>query len=556
MPKPQLTTLRLEQIAESPLNPRKHYDPAAMGELVASIQESGIIDPVLVRPLGDERFELATGHRRCRAAKQAGLGEVPAIIRDLDDKTFIEILNVSNLQRDDLHPLEEAEGFKTLLEKVGYDIAAIAKRVGHTANYVYDRLRLLKLTPAAKKLFVAGKFEIGHAVILARLSPSDQERALGGHEERVRYGRVGGVFLPELGLFHDEDAEEDDLKPVSVKELQAWVDRNVRFDPKQDETAEFLFPETVDLVGAAELDKTKIVHVTHEYRVPDEARDPKVRTFGEQHWKRADGKQGSKECPHAVVGLVVAGPHRGDAFRVCVRKDKCKVHWAKEQKELEAARRARAREDGPAPKRKGSSSQEEQGQTTRRELQNKARAFDEQRVAAARPAIIGELQLLAKKMPVDAASSVGKVILAAVMERAGIYGERAKAARAVPPGRTAEDLVRHLAFILLLAALDDDYLANDLKGIDVAAIIAKHAKPLTCVHCGCTHAKACKGGCEWISLEPPVCSAKGCAKKHAAAAPAAEKPAKAKAKGEIAVKKVGKTLREQRAAKKAKKATP
>lgn len=364
-----LLRIPLAQLQESPLNPRKHYDQEALQQLADSLTASGQITPITVRPArnGKGGYEIAAGHRRSRAAALAGLTELEAKVReDLrdDDAAFIEILNVENLQRDDLHPLEEAQGFRTLMEKAGYDIPKIAARIGKSTKYVYDRIKLLQLIPEAQQLFLDGRFEAGHAILLARLSPKDQARAIGDPDDRHNFAdnRIGGLFQPEhIEAATDTELElNDPRKAVSVREFQGWIDRTVRFRPEEMDPV--LFPETATTLTQAIQEKEKVVKITREYRVPDEARDEKERTYGSNSWKRADGvaeepdyggdRQPGTPCDYSVVGLVVAGRGRGEAFKVCIAKKKCAVHWAQEQKE--AARRAREAERdnkaGAAPK--------------------------------------------------------------------------------------------------------------------------------------------------------------------------------------------------------------
>jgi ParB/RepB/Spo0J family partition protein len=338
--------LPLTDFFESPSNPRKSFDAATLAELTESIRKSGVLEALVVRPVvgkknAPTRYEIGAGHRRYRAAKAAGVATLPCRIRAMDDAAFMELLTVSNLQRDDVHPLEEADGYRALMEKAGYDVARIAERVGRSVKYVYDRMKLLQLTKEAKALFYDGKMTAGHAIILARLSPDHQADAIAS--ERSGNGRIGGLFVPDYGDMHGdpalelEDPGEEPLKPVSVREFEKWVAENVRVKPETIDP--FLFPETAAQLAAAAAAKKKVIHITFDYRVPDAARDEKIRTYGAGGWKRADGSFQSRACDRAVLGLVVAGPKQGEAFPVCIAKEKCAVHWADWQKE--SARRKR-----------------------------------------------------------------------------------------------------------------------------------------------------------------------------------------------------------------------
>ncbi|MGH7510901.1 MAG: ParB/RepB/Spo0J family partition protein [Gemmatimonadales bacterium] len=376
---PDLRTVPIEQVRESKTNPRKHFEPVTLAELAASIRESGVLNPLLVRGFSPS-YELVDGARRFRASQEAGLREVPVLVRDLSDRQVLEIQIISNLQRDDLNALEEAQGFVALMTDAGYDVPKIAERVGRSVKYVYDRLKLLQLVPEAKTLLLDGTITPGHGILLARLSKEDQARALAAES---RNGSDGGVLEAERvsdSYFPGDpelELDEGPRKARSVRELAQWIDRNVRFVPDKVDQSDLAFdlPQTADLLQTAATSKLKVVKITREYRVPDEARDEKERTYGYISWKRADGepeetfnaygapakdRKPSKTCDHSVVGLVVAGPGRGEAFLVCVNKEKCSVHWAQEMKER--ARGAKEREryaaaDGkadtaaPAPKK-------------------------------------------------------------------------------------------------------------------------------------------------------------------------------------------------------------
>ena len=298
----EVRRIPLAELHESPLNPREHYDAAALAELAASLLQTGQLTPIIVRPRKAGGFEIAAGHRRLRAAKIAcaqqpdgaryrGLTELEAKVVALDERAFIEVLNIENLQRDDLHPLEEAHGFRDLMEKAGYDVGKIAARIGRSPKYVYDRLKLLQLTPAAKKLFLAGAYEAGHAIQLARLTPEQQARAIGEVEDVVDSGeyaahRVSLLLRPDTAA-DGELPLHDQVKPVSVREFQQAIQEKIRATPERVDP--FLFPESVKALAAAQEEKLSVIHITREYRVSDEARDEKIKTYGQGAWERADG---------------------------------------------------------------------------------------------------------------------------------------------------------------------------------------------------------------------------------------------------------------------------
>lgn len=163
----------LAEIFESKHNPRKHFDPAGLKELEQSIREKGVLTPLIVRPNG-KGHEIAAGHRRFRAAKAAGLETVPVLVKDMTDKELAEVLVIDNLQRADVHPLEEAEGYRQLHEKHGYSIEDLAAKVGKSKGYVYARLKLGAMPDAAKEAFLNGKLNPSTALLVARIPDAGQ----------------------------------------------------------------------------------------------------------------------------------------------------------------------------------------------------------------------------------------------------------------------------------------------------------------------------------------------------------------------------------------------
>lgn len=168
-----LASLPLATIRESSTNPRKTFDPSQLEDLIASVRQFGVLQPVLVRPVaalpgGVTGYELIAGARRFRAAKAAGLAEIPAIVQDLDDRAALEVQVIENLQRADLGVLEEARGF-ALLQSHGYEVAALAAKVGKSTSYIYGRLQMLHLPADVQELIERGRLTAAHALLLARI---------------------------------------------------------------------------------------------------------------------------------------------------------------------------------------------------------------------------------------------------------------------------------------------------------------------------------------------------------------------------------------------------
>ncbi|MDY3691596.1 MAG: ParB/RepB/Spo0J family partition protein [Dysosmobacter sp.] len=170
-------SLPISQVESCSSQPRKYFDEASLAELAASIQEHGIIQPLTVRKLASGYYQIIAGERRWRAARLAGLSEVPVIVIEADDRKAAELAMIENLQREDLNPMEEAAGFQSLIETYHMTQEEAATRVGKSRSAVTNALRLLSLTPSVRKLVEEGKLSAGHARALLPLSPAVQESA-------------------------------------------------------------------------------------------------------------------------------------------------------------------------------------------------------------------------------------------------------------------------------------------------------------------------------------------------------------------------------------------
>ena len=175
--------IALSAIQESQTNPRRTFDEAKLAELSENIRLHGVLQPVLVRPLpGGEAgsYELVAGARRYRASKLAGRDSIPATIRDLTDAECLELQLIENLQRSDVHELDEARGYAALmrLQPDVYTIEVLAEKIGRSEKYVYARLRLTHLVDDVQQAFYSGKLTVAHAFEIARLQPNDQRLAL------------------------------------------------------------------------------------------------------------------------------------------------------------------------------------------------------------------------------------------------------------------------------------------------------------------------------------------------------------------------------------------
>jgi len=168
-----LLELHLEQIQPNALQPRLAFEPDKLEELAASIKENGVIQPIVVRPVGGG-YEIVAGERRWRAAQKAGLTRIPAVVQEVSDQKMLEMALVENIQRDDLSPVEEAHAYQLLLDQFGLTQEQVAQRVGRSRTAVTNTLRLLRLPSAIQKEVIHGTLSMGHARALIPLPKREQ----------------------------------------------------------------------------------------------------------------------------------------------------------------------------------------------------------------------------------------------------------------------------------------------------------------------------------------------------------------------------------------------
>ena len=170
-------TIAVGRIQAGKYQPRTRMDPASLAELAQSIKAQGILQPILVRRVGaavDERYEIIAGERRFRAAQQAGMAEVPVIVRDVTDNAALAMALIENIQREDLNPLEEAQGLARLIKEFGLTQEAAGQAVGRSRSAAANLLRLLQLPEPVQEMLYAGTLDMGHARALLTLEPVKQ----------------------------------------------------------------------------------------------------------------------------------------------------------------------------------------------------------------------------------------------------------------------------------------------------------------------------------------------------------------------------------------------
>lgn len=230
------STLRLSQIDPTPGQPRKSFDKEALAQLADSIARHGVLQPILVRPVAAERYAIVAGERRWRAAKLAGLSEIPVIIVEMDEKTAAQISLIENIQREDLNPIEEAIGYETLSKEYGMTQEEISEKVGKSRSAIANALRLLDLPDEVRAAVISGRLSAGHARTL-----------LGLHD------KSGIPTLAEHIMQHD----------LSVREAEEAVRRMNRIKEQPDEPKEPVFQ--VDYVK--ELERKMMSHLGRQVKV-------------------------------------------------------------------------------------------------------------------------------------------------------------------------------------------------------------------------------------------------------------------------------------------------
>lgn len=214
----QTVTLKLSEIQPNRSQPRKEFDDEALGELADSIQQHGVLQPLLVRPLPDGGYQIVAGERRFRASRMAGITEVPVVIRELSDEETMELALIENLQREDLSPLEEAEGYRTLMEQYQLTQEEVAKIVGKSRPAVANALRLLWLPQQVVDLVQAGELSAGHARAL--LSLKEEEKIL----ETAQLAAQKGLSVRALESLVKKEMGEKRRNPAAAKGRNHYFD--------------------------------------------------------------------------------------------------------------------------------------------------------------------------------------------------------------------------------------------------------------------------------------------------------------------------------------------
>jgi ParB family chromosome partitioning protein len=233
-----LLEIPITSIRPNAHQPRTHFDEESMASLTASITELGVLQPVLVRSVGEDQYQLIAGERRWRAARRAGLPTIPALVRSATDVTSLEQAVVENLHREDLNPLEEAAAYQQLIEDFGLTHEQLARRVGRSRAAISNGLRLFQLPPAIQRLVVEGQLSAGHARALLGTPDRSFQEALArravAQELSVRAVEDAVRARNELGATTPEPDPQPKLRPPGILELENLLSQHLETRVKVD----------------------------------------------------------------------------------------------------------------------------------------------------------------------------------------------------------------------------------------------------------------------------------------------------------------------------------
>ncbi len=247
-PSGSLRQLKLSQLQPGKYQPRTRMDDASLQELARSIESQGVMQPILVRAVAQDRFEIIAGERRARAAKIAGLDEVPVLVRQVPDEAAAAMSLIENIQREDLNPLEEAQGLKRLTTEFGLTHEQAAQAVGRSRSAASNLLRLLNLAEPVQHLLLSGELEMGHARALLPLDGAQQilsareviakGMSVREAERLVARGGIRGRQTPLLRVKRDKPRDLERIEQVLSDALLASVEIRVKRRTRRGEQGE------------------------------------------------------------------------------------------------------------------------------------------------------------------------------------------------------------------------------------------------------------------------------------------------------------------------------
>lgn len=358
--------LPLAELTESPTNPRKAFDEEQLEELAESIRTHGILSPLVVRRVNGH-FEIVAGARRYRAAQRAELVALPVRVLTLTDVEAQELQIIENVQRSDVHPFEEAQGFRALLACEGseYSIQKIAARVGKTAAHVAKRLKLLDLIQPVADAFTAGRIGLEHALLIAKLTPDMQEKALdhcfdgyGARDDRDRslvptsrlqewITRNGYLSLKSAPFSKADETLAPEAGSCTTCPKRTGFNTLLFSEAREDSCADAgCFNRKLDAHIAQRVAKMpNLVQISHDYRTSAETpvlpRSEYVEVVARKTSKNRDAQPDQKLCNHLTPAIHTDGVEKGRLVKICRNPD-CKIHFGNRKQEEEQRLRWKA----------------------------------------------------------------------------------------------------------------------------------------------------------------------------------------------------------------------
>lgn len=509
----QFQMVPVSELSESPLNPRKGFDETKLAELTASVKEKGVLEPLLVRPTKDG-FEVAAGARRYRAAKAAGLKQLPAMVREMSDAELLEVAILENVVRSDITPLEEGEAYRQLTKDHGYTIEQLVEKTGKSRTVVFQRMKLAALQGPARLELERGHLSPSVAELIARLpTPASQDAAMKRLEEKKHWR---AEHLGEMPFREAKEVLEEEFRlqlksaPFDVKSTELVPSAPACGEcPKRTGADKELFPGVKldtcldavcwgkkkaaafrELKAELKEDGKALVSVGSLYSQYDKTRlADAVRAKYAAPTEKVDGEKTWKQLLGDVAVPVVTVIDKEHQSRQLV--DRAAALELLKEKDPKAARKLEtdgARDDWKKAREK----------RDREHLEHQLVAG-----AVRRAALGAKLELEQVVALYLSAVSVSSWDWSRLLELAGL------------PAKTAPEKLKpaDVAKVMLVQAMSQQRVETvsqvaKLVKVDLKAVRRKAAaaEKGTCFVCGCTPEKACDGGCSWVDDTQLLCS--------------------------------------------------
>lgn len=324
-------------------NPRrKPVTRERIAEIADSMRKHHVLENLIVRRKGDG-YQVVAGDTRQKAAIEAGLNVVPCVVRDLNDVDMLELQLIENIQRNDMHPVDEGESFERLIKSKKHTVESLAVTIGKSERWVWNRLAFTKLIPPLRDAFVGEELTASHAELLCRLEPADQKRINNSSEDDDGLWRWD--FLEGIDPATDKPKERTRRAVRSVRDVNDWIEHNVRL-AIQSATVQNLLPEVEEVQLEAARENARVLQVATTHMLPQ---NPELKgrfdgVLTERHWMRAGGKSA---CDFAERAVIVFGEGQGETLDVCVNKKACAKHWPDYQPAaVDKRRKDRAKQAG------------------------------------------------------------------------------------------------------------------------------------------------------------------------------------------------------------------